>query len=234
MLSPTLGRFSALAKGARRSRRRFVNVLEPFTLLRAHLRGAKAHLSPFLDQADLVEAWEAIRFDPWRFVTAAYFAELAELFSKPRAGQEIFGLLQEALEVLSGEGNHPLFKLAFELKLLSISGFGPELNLCVRCHTAASPLKAFSLEEGGLICEKCRRETDIPLPSRNIAFLRACLRYPLSTIKRIRLYPEDLSQSAGLIENYLLRILDDEVKALQVWKQMNIRGDLSEGLGRSE
>ncbi len=234
MLSPTLGRFSALAKGARRSRRRFVNVLEPFTLLRAHLRGGNAHLSPFLDQADLVEAWEAIRFDPWRFVTAAYFAELVELFSKPRAGQEIFGLLQEALEVLSQEGTHPLFKLAFELKLLLLNGFGPELNLCVRCHTSASPFTAFSLEEGGLICEKCQKETDVSLSSRNISFLRACLRYPLSTIKRIRLCPEDLSQTASLIENYLLRILDHEVKALQVWKQMNTRRVLGEGLGRSE
>jgi len=58
LLSPTLGRFSALAKGARRSRKRFVNVLEPFTLLRAHLRGGRKGLAPFLDQADLLESWE--------------------------------------------------------------------------------------------------------------------------------------------------------------------------------
>ncbi len=195
ILSPVCGRFSAIAKGARRSKRRFVNVLEPFTLLRAYLRKRRSGLSPFLDQADLLRAWEAIRLDPWRFTLASYLTELAELFSRPNVGQEIFYLLKEALEAIAKEGPSNSLKLAFELKLLSLTGFGPDLS------------------QDGLL-----------LSSKEIAILRTFLRYPLSNLRRIRVAEAVFLKAANAIEDFLLRVLDQEINALRVWKEMNSRG----------
>lgn len=228
MLSPTWGRLTALAKGARRSRKRFVNVLEPFTLLRAHLRGGKGGLSPFLDQADLLESWEPLRLDPWRFTLASYFAELIEVFSRPRTGQEVFGLLKEALITLCQEGPSMALKLAFELKLLEHTGFSPELGRCVRCQRQEVRLAGFSLEDGGVVCHICYQEQDLSLSPRGVAVLRSFQRYPLSKLKRIRTMDESFIKGASLIEKFLVRILDYEIKALRVWKEMNERRTLRE------
>ncbi len=193
LLSPVFGKFSAIAKGARRSKRRFVNVLEPFTLLRAHLRKTRTGFFPFLEQADLLITWEPIRLDPRRFVLASYFAELVELFSKPNIGQEIFFLLKEALEVISKEEPNNFLKLAFELKLLSLTGFGPDFS-----------------------------QNGVSFSPKEVAILRTFLRYPLSNLKRIRISEEIFSKAIEAIENFLLYVLDREINALRIWKEMNV------------
>ncbi len=220
LLSPKWGRFTAIAKGARRSKRRFVNALEPFTLLRVHLRGGKPGLAPFLDQADLLDPWEPLRLDPWRFALASYMAELMESFAQPRSGEELFALFLEALEVLSKTEPDISLKLSFELKLLEATGFLPELKRCVRCQKAGNSLLGFSLEEGGAVCRVCLQERDVVLSPKGIGLLRTLPGYPLTKLNRIQLSDEVLLQAAGLIEKFLVRILGYEIKSLRIWKEL--------------
>ncbi len=234
LLSPKWGRFTALAKGARRSKRRFVNALEPFTLLVAHLRGGKPGLAPFLDQVDLLEHWEPLRLDPWRFALATYLAELVEYFAQPRSGENLFALLLEAFNVLCQVHPEPAFKLSFELKLLKAAGFAPELERCIRCQAENTPLLGFSLEDGGTVCRQCLQEQDIVLSPKQIAVLRTLQRYPLTRLKRIQLPAEALPQSAGLIEKFLVRILGYDVKSLRIWKELRRMSSASAQLARKQ
>jgi len=149
--------------------------------------------------------------------------ELVEGFARPRAGEEIFGLLKEAFLILCHDGACPVLKLAFELKLLKCSGFSPELQKCVRCQGEKFRLAAFSLEDGGVVCEACQEEKDLFLNLREIAVLRTLQRYPLSKLKRIRVPEGPLAKGAGLVEKFLVRILDRDIKALRIWKEMNER-----------
>ncbi len=220
LLSPRWGRLSAVAKGARRSKRRFVNVLEPYSLIRAHLRGGRATLPPFLDQADLLEPYELLRLDPRRYVMAAYFAELTESFFRPGTGQEAYPLLRRAFEELHRAGSSPLLKTLFELQLLQAAGFAPRLEHCVRCQKEPEAPFSFSLADGGVVCARCRREEDRPLSGAALAVLRHFGRLSWDVLPRVRPKEESLSEAGRILEIFLKRILDREISALRVLKEM--------------
>lgn len=46
-------------------------------------------------------------------------------------------------------------KVGFEIKMLGLLGYLPELNHCVNCGTAPTALLTFSALEGGLLCSQC-------------------------------------------------------------------------------
>ncbi len=219
LLSPKWGRFAVMAKGARRSKRRFVNALEPFTVFRAHIRGNRPGLIPFLDQIDPLEYWEPLRQDPYRFVLASYATELTEAFARPQVGGNLFPLLCGFFDLLCQGGPPDLLKPALEIKLLCLSGFAPELSRCVRCQRPR-PLRGFSLEEGGGVCGYCLRESDTSISPQVLSLLKTLEKYPLSKLERICVPKDRLKIGSSLLENFLVRILGHDLKSLRIWKEI--------------
>ena len=60
---------------------------------------------------------------------------------------------------------------AFFWKLLSLEGFHPYLDGCVRCGEEAGPFTAFDLAEGGILCATCGRLGGRRVDPEAIAFL---------------------------------------------------------------
>ena len=221
LLSPRWGRLTALAKGGRKSKRRFVNTLEPFSHLRVHLRGGKAGLPPFLDQADLLNPFEGLRVSPLSFVKASYFCELVESFFGPSTGGEIFSPLLQALTSLE-QGDCPwgLLKLHFELRVLKASGFFPRLGECGRCGGLPRRLFFFSFRDGGLVCAACRQEEDFPLSPPTLSLMRHAATLSPEKLKRLHPGPENLAQAGKIVENFLCYHLDREINSLRILKEM--------------
>ncbi|AEH44756.1 DNA repair protein RecO [Thermodesulfatator indicus DSM 15286] len=222
LLSAERGRLAAVAKGGRKSLKRFVNTLEPFSLIQAHLRGGKVNLPPFLDQADLLNPFENLRFEPLTFAKAAYLSELVECFFKVGTGQAFFSFFEESLYVLNkGLDFWPLLKISFELSLLKASGFFPYLGeSCLRCE---KPLKRdvfFSFTEGGVVCENCAFEEDFALDLKLLAFLNHIAHVSPMRLRIIKPGAENLKRAERLIENFVLRVLNQEINSLRVLKEM--------------
>ena len=221
MLSPRFGRLSAVAKGGKKSKRRFVNALEPFSHLRVHLRGNKIGLCPFLDQADLLNPFEGLRLSPLKFALASYFCELIEIFFRPGTGKEFFPDLLESLALLEETEKYwPLLKLHFELTLLARSGFLPHLSSCARCGRELSKAVSFSYTAGGVVCLICAEENDIRLSPETLAFLRHLTRLSAQNLNRLRPSAENLRQARQAIEKFLLFVVDREINSLRILKEM--------------
>lgn len=221
LLSPGWGRLTALAKGGRKSKRRFVNALEPFSHLRVHLRGGKGGLPPFLDQADLLNPFEGLRFSPSSFIKASYLCELVEGFFSPSTGQEIFLPLLRALGSLEREDcPWGLLKLHFELQVLKASGFFPRLGECSRCGGLPRRPFFFSFQAGGLVCAACRGEEDRPLSPPTLSLMRHAAALSPEKLRRLHPGPENLAQAGKIIENFLYYHLDREINSLRILKEM--------------
>ncbi|NPA48527.1 MAG: DNA repair protein RecO [Thermodesulfobacteria bacterium] len=224
VLSPDKGLFEVVAKGGKKSKRRFVNILEPFSFLRIHVRpGRVLHLPPFLDQADLLEPFETLRVSFSHYLKASYFSELTESLFRPHTGQEAFRPLLQAFYLLAEERSPPwpLFKLHFELQMLTKSGFMPRLRECVRCGKRVSgPERFFAIAEGGVVCQNCFREGDFPFPPPVHAFLGHLLQVPAEKLNRLRPAAENLKQAGRIMENFLLFVIDREINSLRILKEM--------------
>ncbi len=161
-LTRDLGKVSGIAKGAKHSKRRFVNVLEPFTHVTARLRMRPNSDLAFVSACELIDAHHAFARDLGRFARASYVLELTDRMVRGReVGAEIYELVRDALSLLedatvTADG----LLRAFELHLLRLTGYEPGLDRCHRCGIVTDSAEALYAHagRGGIVCGGCRGE----------------------------------------------------------------------------
>ena len=162
LLTEDFGKLTGIAKGAKNSRRRFANSLEPLARVRVYFRRKPSADLAFLESCELLGSTAAFS-DPTRFAYASYLVELADqLTPEEDPVRELFGLLDEGLSELERGPATSAFLRGFELQLLTHAGFEPQLDRCTRCErTWLSEERAhLSTSHGVLACAQCRREDD--------------------------------------------------------------------------
>jgi DNA repair protein RecO (recombination protein O) len=179
LLLPTRGRVSALARGARGSRRRFQGAIDLGNRMDVEVRKGRGDLWS-LTGVTLVDARLHVREDHVRLALLAYLCEVAgALAAEEHAEPTLFGLLDTALTVLDHATAMPTaaFRLGFEAKALTFAGFAPALQICVACER---PL------EGALLLRPDGAATHADCPGSGLAVSAAwvadvelCRRTPL-------------------------------------------------------
>ncbi|MBT5476600.1 MAG: DNA repair protein RecO, partial [Chloroflexi bacterium] len=85
-----------------------------------------------LSQASTVNGYRGLRDDLDRFSRGSYISEMAERFSVENgANQPLFRLLLDVLNALELSDNPEMAIHFYEMRLLQLSGFAPELSRCV-------------------------------------------------------------------------------------------------------
>ena len=153
------GMRSGLAKGARKSRRRFGSGLDLFAQGTAFL-----HTKPGRD-LDTLSSFEDVRTraelgaDLERFHGAEAVAEIALSFGREGADAELFDTLSSALDALATQTHRDPREatLAGVWQIVATLGFGPTLDECVECGAplAADALVLFGHAAGGSLCARC-------------------------------------------------------------------------------
>ncbi len=143
------GRATVVARGALKSKRRYMGALELGALVRVDYLD-KLHALPTLGPCDVVSApWRA-RQDLARLSTLYHVLEVARL-SAPVGDPDpaLFELIVEAVSALEGpEGLSPEALVAWELRALARLGYALRVDRCP--YTQDAP-DALSLEGGGAV-----------------------------------------------------------------------------------
>ena len=150
------GKVRAVAKGIRKTKSRFGARLEPFT--QAQLLIYKGRNLDTITGVDIVTSFDEIRCDYRRLTSAAALVEMVEKITPEREGAlSTYALLLAGLQALAVDTSGTIVP-AFLVKLLSLSGYHPQLTVCAGCAHVGEPLGAFSSAFGGAVCENCWRE----------------------------------------------------------------------------
>ncbi|WP_449246892.1 DNA repair protein RecO [Desulfarculus baarsii] len=155
-----IGRGTAIAKGARRSRKRFFGLLLVGHLLELELWPSKSGDLWRLEAAWLLENHQALRADWRRWL---FGAPVLELLLRATASHDPHpAALDLALRALSACGQASDKKLlasrllVFCLLLANELGYGLSLERCVRCGRPVLDEPGLALSpEGGLVCCQC-------------------------------------------------------------------------------
>lgn len=161
LLVPDAGRVAAIARGARRSAKRFGGTLDLFNHLRVQVELRRSGGLSRLDQAELVRSFAPLRVDPARFALGCYLLELLDRLA-PEGGspddmRRLFAFALSALETLSTHRPDAQLRTLLELRTLAALGLRPELRDCVRCGRAVESQGevGFHVGEGGPVCGPC-------------------------------------------------------------------------------
>ncbi|QDG52960.1 DNA repair protein RecO [Persicimonas caeni] len=164
LLGRDTGKFSAIARGARASRKRFGGGLQPMRCLDLSYTQKSSGNLAFLREIDVVEDFPALEGDFDRITIASYATELVrEVSQEANPDVATFELLRAFYRQLCDSDDSTLALQAvlhhFELNLLELQGTLPSLDGCFRCGAPADTMdKIRCIRTGeGLVCNACRR-----------------------------------------------------------------------------
>jgi DNA repair protein RecO (recombination protein O) len=158
LFSPERGLTRAVAKGARKPGARIAGRADVLNVNRLML--ATGRSLDIITQAEGVETFSNLRRDLTRLAYGLYYAELTSQFGQGLSEEAdiYFEKLCDALRLQAeGQVEGALLCLEFELFLLDLIGYRPELDVCVGCRRALTDynVSAFDHDNGGILCESC-------------------------------------------------------------------------------
>jgi DNA repair protein RecO (recombination protein O) len=166
LLVPEIGRLPVIAKGARRSVRRFSGTLDLFNHVKIQVDIRRPNSLARLDQASLIDPFIAMRSESARFALGCYLLELFDRLTPERGVrtdmQRLFSFALGALRMVAERAPDLRLRTLIELRALDALGLRPEFSRCVRCGSAPagrSPI-GFHVAEGGVVCDPCCAQID--------------------------------------------------------------------------
>jgi DNA repair protein RecO (recombination protein O) len=165
LLTEDAGKLTGIAKGAKNSRRRFANSLEPLARVRVHYRQRPGASLAFLESCELLIASTPFS-DPARFAYGSYVTELTDRMTvEEDPHHDLYALLHEALAEIELGPATSAFLRGFELQLLTKAGFEPQLDGCMRCRRpwADDAPGWIATHHGTLSCTACRSQEEVPV-----------------------------------------------------------------------
>lgn len=157
LLTDAHGRIGVIARGARRSQKRFGGALEPFAVIEASVALGTGELGR-LAEARVLRAFPRLlsRLDAMR--EAGHALDLVRRVAPQRHGDP---RLLDAVEALFEELDETSASVgAFaraSLRVLGVVGLAPRITHCVSCNRAPEPGQAalFDAGRGGIVCRAC-------------------------------------------------------------------------------
>lgn len=211
------GKIRAIAKGARKPQSRKTGHVELF--MRGDFFFARGKDLHIITQAETVAAYAPLRRDLVRTTYASYMVELLDRFTiEDDRHVEIYELLAQALGWLAETHDVMLAARYYELRLLALAGFRPELFHCLSCRAPIEEQdQFFSAELGGLLCPDCRAADGKAKPISAVAVkvLRYLQTRPWDRVKVLHLKRPLHAELETLLHHYLTYILERNLKSVE-------------------
>jgi DNA repair protein RecO (recombination protein O) len=205
-----MGKLRAVAKGVRKPRSRKAGHLEPFT--RVSLLLAKGRDMWIVTQAETVDAHLCLREDLERVGYAAYAVELLDRFTYEEGeNPALYRLLVDTLGRLDAEPDPALPIHYYEMRLLDLLGFRPQLFNCAKCGEVIQAVdQYFSPSLGGALCPRCGAATRgaQPISMAALKYLRHFQRSSYKEAARARPSQEVEREIERLLQHYLTYLLE--------------------------
>ncbi len=193
-LTPTAGRIQAVAKHARKSKRRFMNCLEPFSLVEFLYTEKPRQDLARLDRGELREDFRGLRRALLPLAAAAILTQTAgEVVGTIDQVAAIFATLRQSLALLAAEHSPWSIFLSHLLRLVDLAGLAPAWQSCRLCGQTDGRLVWFSPAQGRIVCQDCvgrlQGERLYPLHLGTRKLIQAAQQLPLAHLGRLR-FPE--------------------------------------------
>jgi DNA repair protein RecO (recombination protein O) len=211
------GKLTGIAKGAKRSKRRFFNCLDLFCLVSVELELKKNSNICFLHSCKLIEPFTNIRKSYTCFVTANYMIELASLlFPLGVTDDNMFQLIRDSFTLLNKGFDPEKVLVNYEAKAMSIGGYRINLEKCQVCGRTykGEGSGAFLVYKGGIICLRCVKSSSclIIMHPQEIKMLRL-LQSPSFRIESdTQLTPSTLKKIRNVLQLHITYILGNRLK----------------------
>ena len=222
-----LGKVTGIAKGAKRSKRRFVNNLQPFSYIRILFAEGRGGLIR-LDEADMIQPLFRISEDISKVLYGSYFLEMVkEMTGEKESNPQLFELVVTFLTLLNDSPPREEYPRVFELRFLDLMGYRPRLMECTICGKTPSSGDGvfFSYPHGGVVCKKCQVNArgSVAISGETIQAMEGVLGMDLSEVEGVEFSPLVLAEGKEILPRFVQHQLGKALKSLRVMEA--VQGD---------
>ena len=176
-----------------------------------------------INEASSLEMFFSLRQNMDKLALAQYFSELVYELAADEEGTEPFlRLVLNSFHMLAKDKLPiPQIKAIFELRILALSGYMPNLTACVVCGEFESDVMYFDFTNGALYCENCQRpagavQTGISV----ITAMRHIIFSKLEKLFSFTLSSENIKALSDITERFLLTQTARKYKTLDFFKSI--------------
>ncbi|MAF85026.1 MAG: DNA repair protein RecO [Dehalococcoidales bacterium] len=214
LYTPHPGKIRAVAKGVRRPRSKLSGHLELLTHSMVSL--ARCRNLDTIIGSQTINSFLPIKSNLELTSYALYATELVDQFTADNVeNPPLFQLLLETMKRLCQGGDNELVLRYFELHLLNLVGYRPQLQQCVSCKSALeSTINSFCPGAGGMLCPNCRQnKLTYSISVNGQKMLRILQSNEYNTVSQLEMNRELSGEIEGVMRNYLKYLLEGEVKS---------------------
>ncbi len=173
-----------------------------------------------VEDATVKEVFFELRSDVQKMALAQYFCELAyEFCEEDFESEEVLRLFLNSLWLLKENKKIPAFiKAVTELRLMSLSGYMPDLVACEKCGDYETAYMYFDFENGKIYCKNCTPSSYHKCISLSVV---TAMRYvsfsDFDKIFSFTLSNDSLTDFCSICEEYLLNKTQRKFKTLEFY-----------------
>ncbi len=217
IFTPDRGKLDVIAKGARKPTSTKTGHVELFT--RSDMLIHKGRDLDIVAQAEMNEPYLGVREDLALGAYASYIAEMLDRFTgeADEGYEELFELMDDTLDRLCVDSDPRLAVRYFEMQLLDLVGFRPELTECV---VSREEIQAedqfFSYPMGGVVKPDYAHEGMgvVPVNMVTLKLLRHMQRSAYSHVKTLTITPTLHDDAERLLLGYITFLLERKLQSV--------------------
>jgi DNA repair protein RecO (recombination protein O) len=218
--SKQAGKIAGIAKGAKRSKKRFSNKLEIFSLLDVVYDERNRSGLVRIAEAELVTPFQSLRENYDRYLSAVLACELIYYWSRDYdADKNIFNLLLWVLQSIDTGSSPRMAQIFFQVKLYTLLGYRLHLSGCIKCENAEQSGMPYVFHPGrhGMLCKKCSpsfiSKEMVPLSMNTIKLLQHAQDLSMEKLGRLRFSEVSIKETLQLFKVYGQYLLQREISA---------------------
>lgn len=177
-----------------------------------------------INEASLKDCFWDLRTDIKKVALAQYFCEvILNLVLENCESENILRLMLNSLYYLANSRlDDKLIKSVFELRILSMSGYMPDLTCCKLCKKYNNSQMYFDVLKGQIVCGDCLKsmQNKFELTSGVLAALRYIVYSDFNKMFSFELEDKNKNSLSIITEKYLLRHVDRKICTLDFYKKI--------------
>ncbi len=210
------GKIPFIAYGAAYPRSQSGRLVQPFAHLQVTLApGRKVAILRSCESLDMPRDinWEHLAY-------GAIIGETAEnLLGDEEPQESVFALLLEAYALLE-KRNKRLVTDSTLLKLLSLCGLRPILDVCTSCGKPAQEDGYFSLAQGGFLCSDCAVGDELAMTVETKNLMEHMLQLDFSAPPDFTVRGKELMEMEKILHQFIVYQTDRPLRSLEFLAQM--------------
>jgi len=224
-MTDKFGKIKCVAKAARKIKNRFGATIEPMSHIHLIYFGKENQTLYRLNHSDIIQSFQSIRDSLHKIYTGVYFNELVDtLTPEAHPDPNAFRLLLESLLALKSMDSLDTLRRLFEMRLICLAGYAPQLNHCSICKGSAETKNfGFSFEHRGVVCEPCsfKVRPEMRFQAGTLKYLKKLKTMNVQHANRLKLPKGAELEIEQLLHRLILSYTGRELKSYPFIKNMS-------------